>query len=211
MRTRLPYRTRSAGFTLLELLIALSIVAALLAIAFGGLRVAIAAWERGEERAEFQQHSRAIIQIVGRAVGAAYPYRGPLGEAPERRLLFEGEESRLAFVTRAAPFPFDVNSAFTVVIIAVENDGQGPALVVRQRVLPNREPFTRATVVLRDPGIQALEFKYLRIDGTWIDKWDLDAEQNLPATIRIRFGTAQGGRIDPLPPLTVSLRVLNSQ
>jgi len=207
MRTR----GRAEGFTLIELLIALAIVGALLAIAFGGLRVAIVAWGRGEDRAEFHQHARGLTQIVGRTVGAAYPYRGPLGEAPERRLLFEGHDNRMQFVTRAAPFPSDVAAAFTAVVIAVEDDAQGRALVVRQRILPNREPFTRATVVLRDPAVQGLELRYLHGDGTWRDSWDADAEQTLPSGIRIRFATAQGGRLDPLPPLTVSLRAVTSQ
>jgi general secretion pathway protein J len=199
------------GFTLLELLIALSIVGALLAIAFGGLRVAIAAWSRGEDRAEFHQHARGITQIVGRAVGAAYPYRGPLTDAPERRLLFRGEEGRLEFVTRAAPFPADVAAAFTAVVIAVETDAQGRALVIRQRILPNREPFTRAVVVLRDPAIQGLELKYLRSEGTWVDTWDPDAEHVLPVGVRVRFLTAQGARLEPMPPLTVSLRAVTAQ
>ncbi len=210
MKARTRRLASSRGFTLVELLIALSIVGALLAIAFGGLRVAIAAWGQGEDRAEFHQHARGITQIVGRAVGAAYPFRGALGEGAERRLLFDGHDNRLELVTRASPFPSDVPAAFTAVVLAVEDDAQGRALVVRQRVLPNREPFTRATVVLRDPDIQGLELKYLSPDGTWTDRWDADAEQSLPAGVRIRFVTARGGRLEPLPPLTVSLRALTS-
>ena len=199
---------RPGGFTLLELLMALAIVGALLAIAFGGLRVALSAWTRGEDRAEFNQHARGITQIVGRTVGGAYPYRGPLADAPERRLLFIGEEGRLEFVTRVPPFVGDVEAAFTAVVIAVESDAQGRALVVRQRILPNREPFTRAAVVLRDPAIQGLELKYLRPEGNWVDSWDPEAEHALPSGVRIRFITAQGGRLEPLPPLTVSLRAV---
>jgi general secretion pathway protein J len=211
MRARTRRHGRSDGFTLLELLIALAIVGALLAIAFGGLRVAIAAWNQGEDRAEFHQHARGITQIVGRVVGGAYPYRGSLGEAPERRLLFQGEETRIELVTRAAAFPGDVPVAFTAIVIAVEDDAQGRALVVRQRVLPNWDPFTRATVVLRDPAIQGLELRYLNTDGSWRDSWDAEAEQSLPSGVRIRFLTGQGGRLDSLPPLTVSLRALTSQ
>jgi len=37
--------SRERGFTLIELVLALSIVAAMLAIVFGGLRVAIRAWQ----------------------------------------------------------------------------------------------------------------------------------------------------------------------
>ncbi len=57
MKARTRRLASSRGFTLVELLIALSIVGALLAIAFGGLRVAIAAWGQGEDRAEFPARS----------------------------------------------------------------------------------------------------------------------------------------------------------
>lgn len=204
-------RARSGGFTLLELMIALAIVGALLAIAFGGLRVAIAAWNQGENRAEFHQHARGITQIVGRAVGSAYPYRGALGDTPERRMLFEGKEDRIEFVTRAAPFPGETPIAFTAVVIAIEDDAQGRALVVRQRPLPNWDPFTKAVPVLRDPAIQGMELRYLTTEGTWTDSWDAEGEQGLPAGIRIRLITAQGGRTEPLPAITVSLRALTSQ
>lgn len=205
---RADHVTRTAGFTLLELLIALSIVGVLLAIAFGGLRMAIAAWTRGEDRAEFQQHTRGITQIVGRAVSAAYPYRGAFGEGPEKRILFRGAEHRLEFVTQAAAFPSGVSAAFTAVVIALEETSEGRALVVRQRVLPNREPFAEAAVVLRDPTIQGLELGYLVSDGNWADSWDADAEKKLPAAIRIRFATSRYGTLEPSPPITVSLRTV---
>ena len=64
MRGR-PHR----GFTLVELLIALAIVGALVAIAFGGLRVAVASWRHGEERAEAHQHVRSVALILARAFG----------------------------------------------------------------------------------------------------------------------------------------------
>ena len=67
---------RTAGFTLLELLLALSIVGVLLAIAFGGLRTGIMAWTRGEDRADVQQRARGLSQILVRTVGGAYPYQG---------------------------------------------------------------------------------------------------------------------------------------
>lgn len=212
MKMRVWRHASAGGFTLLELLIALSIVGALLAIAFGGLRVGIAAWNQGEDRAEFQQHTRGLTQIVGRAIGGAYPYRGPLAETPERRLLFRGSEDQIAFVTQAPPFPMDVPAAFTAVVIALEDDPQqgGRALVVRQRILPNREPFTRAVVALRDPAIQGLEIRYLGAEDAWQDSWDSDAEMRLPQAVRIRFAIRRGNGIEPSPPLTVSLRTTNS-
>lgn len=211
MTTGARPQASTAGFTLLELLIALSIVGALLVIAFGGLRVAVSAWGRGEDRAEVQQHARGVAQILVRSVAAAYPYKGALGDAPEQRLLFKGSENRLELVTKAAPFPPGVPGAFTAVVIAFEDEGQGGALVVRQRVLPNREPFTRAAVVLRDPALQALELRYLGDNGSWVDTWDAETEKKLPQAVRLRFSTVRDGKLEAASPLTVSLRTVSPQ
>ena len=99
-------RLHPPGFTLLDLLIALSIVGALLAVAFGGLRVALAAWRQGEDRAEAHQYVRGLASSLAHAVEGAHPYRAPLGLAPEPALLFQGTASKLQFVTRSSPYPF---------------------------------------------------------------------------------------------------------
>lgn len=198
----------AAGFTLLELLMALAIVGALLAIAFGGLRMAISAWTRGDDRAELQQHTRGITQILGRTVGAAYPYRGAFGEGPEKRILFRGAEHRLELVTQAAAFPSPIPVAFTAVVIALEDDAQGRALIVRQRILPNREPFSEAAVVLRDPSIQGLDLQYLTSGGSWTESWDADEEKKLPSAIRIRVAIERNGKLEASPPITISLRAV---
>jgi general secretion pathway protein J len=204
-------RVHAAGFTLVELLIALAIVGALLAIAFGGLRMAVVAWARGEERAEFQQHTRGLTQIIGRAISAAYPYQGAFGEAPEKRLLFRGEGDRVEFVTQNPPFPSVIRAAFTAVVITVEDAPEGRGLVVRQRILPNREPFSEAAVVLRDTGIHGLDVRYLGRQGGWTDSWDADNERGLPAAIRITFTMVRQGRLEPAPPLTASIHTVGDR
>jgi general secretion pathway protein J len=193
------------GFTLLELLIALAIVAALVAIAFGGLRVAVAAWDQGQDRAEAHQHLRGVAVVLARALSAAYPYRAPIGQAPEPVLLFRGDAGRLEFVTQTPPFPAPVPIAFTAVVIGLERD-ETPSLVIRQRVLPNREPFAAATVVLRDPAVSRLAFRYLDEAGAWQDEWDTEARGGLPRAVQISVAVTHRGRPESLPPLTVTLR-----
>lgn len=193
------------GFTLLELLIALAIVAALVAIAFGGLRVAVAAWDQGQDRAEAHQHLRGVAVVLARALSAAYPYRAPIGPAPEPVLLFRGGADRLELVTQAPPFPAPIPVAFTAVVIALERD-ETPSLVVRQRVLPNREPFADAAVVLRDPAVTRLAFRYLDEAGTWQDDWDTEARGGLPRAVQVSVAVTHRGRLEGLPPLTVALR-----
>ncbi|HEY7366088.1 MAG TPA: type II secretion system protein GspJ [Methylomirabilota bacterium] len=198
-------RHHARGFTLLELLIALAIVAALLAIAFGGLRVALAAWTQGEDRADAHQHLRGVAAVLARAVGSAYPYRAPAGQSPEPVLLFQGTEQRLQLVTQAAPFPAAIPVAFSAVAIGLETIEEGPALIVRQRVMPNRDPFTEAPVLLRDTGINRVEFRYLNATGTWQETWDGETENGLPRAVRITLATP-GGRGETALALTLTLR-----
>lgn len=197
-------RARSQrGFTLLELLIALAIIGALLAIAFGGFRVALAAWRQGEDRAEAHQHVRGVSMILARAIGAAYPYRAAREPSPEPVLLFRGTASRIEFVTQAPPVPFGIPIAFTAVVVSFE-DREGGGLVIRQRALPNRDPFADAAVVFRDTAVATIGFRYMDESGNWQEAWD--SPTATPRAVAIAVGTSFNGRAESLPPLTVALR-----
>jgi general secretion pathway protein J len=202
-------RRGERGFTLAELLIALAVVGALLAIAFGGLRVAVAAWRQGEDRAEAHQHVRSVALTLARAMSGAYPYRASRALAPEPVVLFAGTEQKVEFVTQAAPFPATTPIAFTAVVLALDDGGE-PGLVVRQRALPNREPFEDAKVVYRDPSVTALKLAYLD-EGGWKDSWDGAETKATPRAVRITVATTLNGRTEELPPLTVSLRTAPPQ
>jgi prepilin-type N-terminal cleavage/methylation domain-containing protein len=197
---------RSRGFTLVELLIALAIVGLLLTIAFSGLRVALAAWTRGEDRAEAHQHVRAIAFTMARALGAAYPYRAAKSETPEVVMLFNGTEQRLEFVTQAPPLPLRTSVAFTAVVISLES-GEEQGLVVRERPLPNRDPFTQGEIVMRDPSVTSLTFKFQNEEGQWVETWDGQEMKAIPQGVQLSVGTTVNGRTQTLPPISVSLRV----
>src|SRR5439155_5081227 len=98
-------RGRRRGFTLIEVVIALTIVATLLVVMFAGLRVGLAAWQRGEARAEICDRTPGLAQILTPTLNAAYPYQRPSTVREPARLLFGGEAEGVAFVTAAAPFP----------------------------------------------------------------------------------------------------------
>jgi len=201
-------RRAERGFTLLELLIALAIVGALLAIALGGVRVAVGAWRRGEARAEAQQHARGVALTLTRAIGGTSPYQARAKPLSQAFLLFHGTASRVALVTQSPPFPFPPSTpiAFTAVVVSLETAGERQGLVIRQRALPNWDPFDEAEVVYHDPAVAKLELAYLDETGAWLDEWKGEEAGVLPRAVRITLGTGPGGPLALLPPITVSLR-----
>jgi general secretion pathway protein J len=199
-------RRAERGFTLLELLLALAIVGALVVIAFSAVRVALAAWRQGEDRAEAHQHIRGVALTLARSISAAYPYKAPRGDTPTPGLLFTGTESRLELVTQAAPYPASIAVAFTAVVFELGDSDERRGLVIRQRVLPNRDPFTDAVVAFNDPMLTELSFGYLDEGGAWQTTWDTETAKRLPRAIRISVGGTIGRRAETLS-MTMPLRV----
>ena len=196
--------SRRRGFTLLELLVALAIVGALLTLALGSLRVGLAAWRQGDDRAEAHAHLRSLSELLARSVAAAFPYRQSGAEGGEPQIQFKGEAGRVSFVTLAPPFPLAAPVTFTAVTFA-RLEGDRPGLAVREKALPNLDPFEEAEPLFLDPAVTEVEFRYLPPDGDWTDTWDGAEKKELPRAVQIRLTATLGGGTETRPPLTSSI------
>ncbi len=102
-------RNSEGGFTLIELIIATTIVSMILAIILSGMRLSIRAWEVGEGRVEVYQIGRVILEKMSQEIKAMYPYRYekdfPAEDKPEsvkkRILALKCEPHGLRFTTIA--------------------------------------------------------------------------------------------------------------
>jgi general secretion pathway protein J len=198
-------RAGRRGFTLIEVVIALTITATLLVVMFAGLRVGLAAWQRGDARAEALQRTRSITQVVTRSLAATHPYQVPATAREPARLLFEGEPDRVAFVTAAAPFPAAGPIAYTAVTLSQDTSA---GLAIRQKALPNDKPFERLPPAVVDSAVTAVAFRYLReSDRAWTERWDTATEKVLPVAIEVTLTIAQAARTVQQPPLLISLPV----
>lgn len=184
-------RARATGFTLLELLLALGIVAILLVIVSGGLRIGITAWQRGEERSAKLDRARGLVVLLEHALAGAFPYRVTTETEQEPRVLFEGRPDRLTFATLSPPLPMGPTTAFSAVRLTVDEGG----LALRQQVLPNRVVLDRLDPMLVDTHTTAIRFRYLGLEPeSWRDAWDITKEETLPRAVEVTLVTGVGAR-----------------
>ena len=77
----------AAGLTLVEVLIAVTILATIVVLMASALRVGARAWEAGEKRAAAQQELRAIVELLTDVAVQRVPVPGP-GRARGRSAAF---------------------------------------------------------------------------------------------------------------------------
>jgi prepilin-type N-terminal cleavage/methylation domain-containing protein len=104
--------TSQTGFTLLELILAMSIVAIIVALGLGGIRLGISARDVGEQKVETYQRLRIISEQLKQKLQSTYPvFVSQKDEVPgvtvpkpsKRFLAFEGNTDSIRFVTFATP------------------------------------------------------------------------------------------------------------
>jgi general secretion pathway protein J len=191
--TRVAPRRDQAGMTLLEVLVALTILSVIVAVLLAGLRVGVRAWESGERRAAAQQELRAVIELLTEALATAAPYRGRLGDAPDRVTLFQGEADEIRFVTSAPPLVLDVPAApFHAVTVRRTSDDQ---LRLVERMVPADEPFGQegARAVL-SRAVTGFKVEYRDGEGAWVDRWDPRNNRGLPAAVRVALTVQPKGQ-----------------
>ena len=88
-------RLRNTGFTLVELLIALVLMAGMASILFGSLSLAARSWDGGEAKVLQVSDMRSAQTYLRAQIAAQYPQR--LWKAAELPLLFAGERDEMRY------------------------------------------------------------------------------------------------------------------
>jgi prepilin-type N-terminal cleavage/methylation domain-containing protein len=98
-----PGLSFSSGFTLLELLVAMALVALVTLIAATAFRLTVQAWERGSAEGESRQIQSALPALLGKQLAArvTLPMFGQAKVNPAS--YFCGGENSLSFITSYAP------------------------------------------------------------------------------------------------------------
>jgi hypothetical protein len=134
-RTSPAARWRKEGLTLLEALLALTILALSGAIVYSFLATVLISWTSGVERGRKGQVAGIVVDRLGQQLRSAVPAR--IIESGRKRAAFRGDEDSLRFVTL---LPTGLAS-LRQVSYAVEEGDEGPELVYREYPWPDKDFF----------------------------------------------------------------------
>jgi len=169
---------RQRGFSLLEILVAMTLLAAGLALAFATVRAATATAERGEQLSQRSERMRAVEGFLRRRIASALPIGFETLPDTGEQFRFTGESERMRFVAdlpdylgRGGPHLHDLE---------VFDDGDGLRLAVSFTMvaagqsLPARDPRPPDTLA---GELSEVRFRYRGLDGEnrlgeWQDQWE---------------------------------------
>ena len=175
------------GFTLIEVILSLTLTAMLLGLLSTGMFVVARDWGRATDAFdEALDESLAILQIE-RALQGAFPHSYTNLELLSRAVYFRGEADSLSWVTTVSPQRQPGLTAWE--LTAIEDEG------VFLKTVPafSDDPTPRliaAEAALLIPDYE-LEFSYLYQDlseaRVWTEAWSGEVQLRLPEAIYLRL------------------------
>lgn len=183
------------GFTLLEMIVAITLVAMMAVGIWSVFRTSLRAWSRGTEYIDASQRQRNVLDLVRKQIASAYPLMAPVESvsAVIPSPIFNGTETSLRFVSLNS-LRFHESPGLTLVNYEVTQDSQGAYILqeTEERYLgwiPDSESE------IDPPGATALfenmsqcYFEYRSNDENedpWVPEWEAEERGQLPEAIAL--------------------------
>lgn len=185
-------RDAEAGFTLLELLMAMTVLALLMTLTFGGLTFGARAWERTLQTTSDALDLRASQALLRNALGHAYP-RLVVKGTEAAFVDFDGSPTRVKFLARP-PQVFAAGGRASFDLRADTQGGRTKLIVAIRPEIPGAQARPIAEDILLD-DVKSISFSYFGSLGpqeteTWRDTWQ--NRMNLPKLVRVHIEFPDG-------------------
>ena len=205
-RYRLPRKTEAGAFTLLEVLVALSLLGVVMMLVLGGLRVGAMAWQAGIEESARTESFRTTYRTLRKLTEDMVPAQ--VIEDKEWQYVFSGGARALRMV---APVPAGAGKPAPYLIWLEVRDRRGETdLALSWRPFEGQSDTlhtareSERTVLVA--GSEKIEIAYLPMPShddppNWVSDWG--DEDNLPSLVRVRVEHGDGGWPDLILPVRV--------
>ena len=201
LRFNVP-RTHAAGFTLLEVVIAIAILAVVLSSLYGAYASSVEATEQIENARDVEQASRLALMQVADDFKSVYhqEFEGDLESSPYRfiggDIDSEGDASKVVEFASTAHLGFDLvfpNPIVNRVSYVLEGQPDGTKLyrlVRRERPFAEQSGGLEETSMVLVEGVVEMSLRYVDAEGQVTSEWDSSRSETgdrLPKLVRIRL------------------------
>jgi len=197
------------GFTLLELLIAITLSILVLVVLGAAMILGYKSQAKGTERSEVTQKVRILEDRISWLIRGAYPLY--LKKTDEEKIFFDGKSDRVGFVTSSIDShgtgPEDL-AGLKWVSIFTDNDG----LKIREKIFFLEDAFddSKGKVYLLDPEVRKIDFEFFEIkedekEGSWISEWDPGDQETIPSAVKVKMTLERNGQKIEIPEMIVRI------
>jgi general secretion pathway protein J len=199
------WKAQAPAFTLVEVMVTLTILGFVLLMVFGVFRLGLSAWEKGESIKEDYQRTRVASQLLSQQMKSAIPYKIKSQKAEGDFLAFEGKARSLKFVSALSLKSRKASGLVYVVYEFQEGGAEGGKFLIYERKAINKnfmdeQPSDEAKIPLFE-GLADVRFEYYQEEdpeknraGGWVEEWDAKEEKELPRALRMRLLFGKGDR-----------------
>ena len=186
------------GFTLIEVVLALTIFALLAGIVYGALALSRGAVTKSQASAEHNQKQRASVDLLGSYIRSAYPYR----PTPQNQTIyFDGTSDSLTFIS-AYSQALGGRGMAKIHIAAAESDNGQKALTLEEampvRLNDDQGGAGQSHRLVLQERVKDLRLAYLdpqAEEETWEERWDGQERRLLPRAVRLTFWDENGREV----------------
>ena len=187
------------GFTLIEVLISLTILSLIFVAVLGAIRVGAKSWESGEARAEESQRNRTLVETLARDLTMIYPLR--VKEQDKDVIAFHGKSDSLEFATFPQSYGAEPFSHMIRIVAYAVESGRGLVATGSYPLATQASASFEESVKPLDERVLQARFRYLVPEGrpeenlppAWRDFWDPSQDETLQPSSQ-RLVSAQGQR-----------------
>ncbi|RMG04006.1 MAG: prepilin-type N-terminal cleavage/methylation domain-containing protein [Nitrospirae bacterium] len=175
------YKFKDTGFTLLELLISITLLGLIVLAIGGSIRLGITSVEKGERQIEKSERLRSVYMLLDRQISSMVKALHDLDG--EKVVWFEGDTDTCSFLTERSLW--GRKSALVLVRYSFSTDEEGKKALIETESIPWAEEGLKEYTLLSD--IEKGEFRYLdtNTDGEkeWVEEWE--AKDHFPEAVWI--------------------------
>ncbi len=190
--------TRQTGFTLIEVMIAMTLLALMMAILYGAFFLGHRAAEKARARFDKSQTLRSVGEYLGTLIRSTYPYRSSGGGS----VPFSGEKEQLSFVSAVS---MGVEGRGVAKISLSWSGAGGDVTLVEET--PVWAEGSGSSVTLWK-GAEELTLEYLdsqEEEERWVTEWDGETKRSLPRAVRVSLRDNGGKELRWVFPIMIQV------